>query len=60
LHTAALNREKNVRHALLKRQNRFRVAQIDWEIKALDAAAAQLIADDEVLSHKAKLLTSVP
>ena len=58
--TAALNRQKHVRHALLKRQNRFRLAQIDRQIKALDAAVAQLIADDEALSHKAEVLTSVP
>ena len=58
--TAALNRGKHVRHPLLRRQNRNRLAQIDRHIKALDAEAAKLIAADGELSRKAEVLTSVP
>ena len=58
--TAALNRRKHVRHALLKRQNRHRLAQVDRQIQALDAAVAELIAADEGLARKAEVLASVP
>ena len=51
--TAALNRGKHVRHPLLRRQNSNRLAQIDRQIKALDAEAATLIAGDKELSPKA-------
>ena len=34
---AALNRQKHVRHKLLKRQNRSRLAQLDRQLKAVDA-----------------------
>ena len=58
--TAALNRKKHARHKLLKRQLRNRLAQIDRQIKALDAEVAKLIAGDKVLTRKAEVLTSVP
>ena len=57
--TTALNRRKHARHALLKRQIRYSLAQIDQQIKALDAAVVQSIAADEGLSHRAEVLTSV-
>ena len=58
--TAASNRKKHARHKLLKRQLRNRLAQIDRQIKALDAEVAKLIAGDKVLTRKAEVLTSVP
>ena len=58
--TAALNRKKHARHKLLKRQLRNRLAQIDRQIKALDAEVAKLIAGDKVLTRKTEVLTSVP
>ena len=51
--TAALNRGRHVRHTLLRRQNRNRLAQVDQQFKALDAEAASLIAGDKELSLKA-------
>ena len=58
--TAALNRQKHVRHPLLGRQLRNRLAQIDRQIKALDAEVAKLIAGDEALTRGAEVLASVP
>ena len=58
--TAALNRQKQLRHKLTRRQNRNRLAQIDRRITALDAEIARLFAAAEALSRKAEVLTSVP
>lgn len=58
--TAALNRQKHVRHKLLKRQNRNRLAQVDRQIKALDAEVWKLIAADEELARKVEVLISIP
>ena len=58
--TAALNRQKHVRHPLLGRQLRNRLAQIDRQIKALDAEVEKLIAGDEALTRRAEVLASVP
>ena len=58
--TAALNRKKHARHPLPKRQLGNRLAQIDRQIKALDAEVARLIAGEEELARKADVLTSVP
>ena len=58
--TAALNRQKHAHHQLLKRQLRHRLAQIDRQIKTLDAEVAKLIAGDKELTRKAKVLLSIP
>ena len=50
--TAALNRQKHVRHRLLRRQIKNRPDQIGRQIKALDAEVAKLIAADEEMSGK--------
>ena len=57
---AALNRRKHVRHKLLKRQNRDRLARIDREIKAVDAEIDRLLAADSELARQAEVLASIP
>jgi transposase len=57
--TALKNREKNLTIALLKRQCRQRVDQIDRHIDALDAEIASLIAADAALARRHQILTSI-
>ena len=57
---AALNRQKHVRHKLLKRQNRSRLAQIDRQLKAVDAEIGRLLAADSELARRAEVLASIP
>ena len=57
---AALNRRKHVRHRLLRRQNRNRLAQIDRQIVALDAAVGKLLATEPELARQAEVLASIP
>ena len=58
--TAALNRQKHVRHGLLRCQLKQRLDQIDRQIKALDKEMGKLIAADKALSRQARVLTSIP
>jgi transposase len=57
--TALKNREKNLTIALLKRQCRQRLDQIDRHIDALDAEIASLIAADSALARRHQILTSI-
>jgi transposase len=57
--TALKNREKNLTIALLKRQCRQRLDQIDRHIDALDAEIASLIAADTALARRHQILTSI-
>lgn len=57
--TALKNREKNLTIALLKRQCRQRLEQIDRHIEALDAEIAGLIAADPALTRRHQILTSI-
>lgn len=57
---AALNRQKHVRDKLLKRQNRNRRAQIDRQLRAVDARIGQLLASDPELARRAEVLASIP
>ena len=57
---AVLNRRHIARHALVKRQLRYRLTQIDNQIKAIDAAIRKLVKADEALARKAAVLTSIP
>jgi transposase len=57
--TALKNREKNLTIALLKRQSRQRLQQIDRHIAALDAEIATLIAADATLARRHQILTSI-
>ena len=58
--TAALNRKKHARHKLLKQQLKNRLAQIRRQIKGLDDKIAELVGDDEELSRRSEVLTSIP
>ena len=57
---AALNRRQSARHRLVKRQLKQRQEQIDRQIKALDAAIAEVVAADAELARKAEVLASIP
>lgn len=57
--TALKNREKNLTIALLKRQCRQRLGQIDRHIESLDAEIATLVAADAVLARRHQILTSI-
>ena len=57
---AALNRRAHVRDQLLRRQNRNRLAQIDRQLKALDARIGKLLAADPALARRAEVLSSIP
>lgn len=58
--TAAMNRGAHARHKLLKRQSRYRLAQIERQIKALDAEIKRVVNADQALSRKAGVLMSMP
>lgn len=57
--TAIKNREKNLTIALLKRQCRLRLEQIDRHIEALDAEIATVIAADAELARRHQILISI-
>lgn len=57
--TALKNREKNLTIALLKRQCRQRLEQIDRHIAALDTEIATLVATDATLARRHQILTSI-
>ena len=57
---AALNRRAHVRDQLLRRRNRNRLAQIDRQLKALDARIGKLLAADPALARRAEVLASIP
>ena len=58
--TAALNREKQARHAVVRRLQKSRLALIGKQIKALDAEIAKATAADEELARRNEVLTSIP
>ena len=49
-----------MRLALLRRQCRLRLAQIERQLKAVDAETARMLAGDEGLARRAELLVSIP
>jgi len=57
--TALKNREKNLTIAILKRQCRQRLDQIERHIEALDAEIASIIAADPALTRRHEILTSI-
>ena len=57
--TALKNREKNLTIAILKRQCKQRLEQIERHIDALDAEIASLIAADAKLARRHEILTSI-
>ena len=57
--TAALNRQKQLQHRLLRRQNTNRLWQIDRHLAAIDAEIAKCLAEDVVLIRRSEILTSI-
>ncbi len=57
--TALKNREKNLTIAILKRQCKQRLNQVERHIEALDAEIASIIAADPVLERRHQILTSI-
>jgi transposase len=58
--TAAKNREKSLSSALLKRQSRQRLAQIERHLEAVEAEMLALVQGDMDLARKFDILTSIP
>jgi transposase len=58
--TAAKNRQKQMTLPLLKRQNAQRLAQIERQIEAIEAAIEAKLKADAALARKLDILTSVP
>lgn len=58
--TAALNRQKMLRAALLKRQNAQRLRQIEAQLTAIDVELTSLCAADTDLERRRIILTSIP
>jgi transposase len=58
--TAALNRQKTIRSALLKRQNAQRLRQIASQLAAIDAELVALCAADDDLRARLAILESIP
>lgn len=58
--TAAMNRKHVRRSALLLRQCKVRITQINNQIKEIDAAIATIIATQPDLKEKEKILLSIP
>jgi len=57
--TALKNREKNLTIAILKRQCKQRLEQIERHIEALDTEISSLIADNAALARRHQILTSI-
>ena len=58
--TAVLNRGKNLSLAVLKRQNRQRLEQIEAQIEAIDQEQAALLAQQDGLKARFDILLSIP
>ena len=58
--TAALNRQKQVWHRLLKQQHKHRLAQLDRHLAAIDTEIEKRLAEDEGLARRTEILTSIP
>ena len=58
--TAILNRGKHLRLAVLKRQNRNRLQQIERQIERIDAEIRKLLQGEDSLARKTDILISIP
>ncbi len=58
--TATLNRGKHLRHALAKRINKERLAQIERQLKSVDDEIQRLLQSEETLRRRSRILTSIP
>jgi transposase len=57
--TALKNRAKNLTIAILKRQAKQRLNQIERHVEALDAEIARIVADDAKLARRHAIITSI-
>ena len=57
--TAALNRQKQVWHRLLKQQHKHRLAQLDRHLAAINTEIRKRLAEDEGLARRTEILTSI-
>jgi transposase len=57
---AAKNREKNLTLPLLRRQNRYRLKQIERHLDALDADIKTRITASDEMARRCAILTSIP
>lgn len=57
--TALKNRAKNLTIAILKRQAKQRLDQIERHVEALDAEIARIVADDAKLARRHAIITSI-
>ena len=58
--TAALTRQTQGRHRLLKQSHKNRLAQLDRHLAAIDTAIGKRLAEDEGLARRPEILTSIP
>ena len=58
--TAIGNRLKHLRHALAKRLHKQRLAQVERQLKRIDAEIQKLLRSEENLKRKCDILTSIP
>ena len=58
--TAARNRQKQLRHRLLRQQHKTRLSQIDRHLAAVDTEIGKRLAEDAGLARRAEILTSIP
>ncbi len=58
--TAIANRNKHLRHPLAKRLNHRRLAQIESQLKLVNAEIHKLLKDREELKRRFEILTSIP
>ncbi len=58
--TAAKNRAKHLRLAILQRQNAKRLAQIETDIKAIEEAMQAIVEQDQRLAERFDILVSIP
>ena len=58
--TRTLNRGTHLRHPLAKRVNKERLAQIERQLKRIDAEIAKLLGSEETHQRRSKILTSIP
>lgn len=58
--TAILNRGKRLRHAVLRRQCRDRLRQIERQLDRIDVEIRKLLESDDSLARKTEILISIP
>ncbi len=58
--TAAKNRAKHLRLAILQRQNASRLRQIEDDIKAIEEAMMEIVEQDQSLAERFDILVSIP